>query len=149
MEHTKEPWRVVNGVDVQAGLQGGLAYVSTGSGRGRTLDEACANAARIVAAVNACEGLTLDELLDLNALRRHRAGRRRLTVEPLTTEERAYRRGALQAIEFCIAGMPVQGDIARAVLHVARWREALIAARDIADPVFLGKYLDAVKERLP
>jgi hypothetical protein len=63
MNHTKEPWKVVNGVDVQSGRQGCLAYVSTAGARGRTLDEAEANARRIVSAVNFCAG-TATEYLD-------------------------------------------------------------------------------------
>ena len=54
IEATPRPWRVAeSGVDIQSGPLGFLAYVSTAGGRGRTLAEAQANAALIVAAVNA------------------------------------------------------------------------------------------------
>lgn len=52
-EHTPTPWRVANGIDVRSEAIGFLAYVSTAGARGRTLDEARANAALIVRAVNA------------------------------------------------------------------------------------------------
>lgn len=59
-QHTPGPWRVMggSGTDVAAGPQGYLAYVSTGGGRGRSLDEARANARLIAAApdlLDACE----------------------------------------------------------------------------------------------
>jgi hypothetical protein len=59
-DFTPGPWRVVNGVDVQAGPQGCLAYVSTAGARGRTLDEARANATLIAAApllLEACKAM--------------------------------------------------------------------------------------------
>ena len=49
-KHTPGPWRVVNDVDIQSGPQGCLAYVSTGGARGRTFEEAQANAQLIAAA---------------------------------------------------------------------------------------------------
>jgi hypothetical protein len=61
-EHTKEPWRAVNGVDIQSGATGALAYVSTAGARGRNLEEALANARRIVSAVNFCAGTDSDYL---------------------------------------------------------------------------------------
>lgn len=53
--HTPTPWHIQPGleVDIASGPQGCLAYVSTAGARGRTLDEARANASLIVAAVNA------------------------------------------------------------------------------------------------
>ncbi len=50
MSHTPGKWRVVNRVDVQAEAQGCLAYISTAGARGRTLEEAEANANLIAAA---------------------------------------------------------------------------------------------------
>ena len=43
-----------NGIDIQAEARGSLAYVSVAGARGRTLDEACANARYLAAAWNAC-----------------------------------------------------------------------------------------------
>jgi hypothetical protein len=58
MKHTKGPWYVANDVDVRGGPQEGQEYVSTARARGRTLDEARANARLIAAApdlLTACE----------------------------------------------------------------------------------------------
>lgn len=56
---TPGKWRVVGseGVDVQSGPIGGLAYVSTAGARGRTLAEARANAREIVRALNSHDPL--------------------------------------------------------------------------------------------
>jgi hypothetical protein len=71
-EHTPEPWRIVNGVDVQSGPQGALAYVSTAGARGRTLAEAHANGRRVVACVNALAGLPTESLEELEPGDLHR-----------------------------------------------------------------------------
>jgi hypothetical protein len=62
VNHTPEPWRVGNGIDVQAAGNAVLAYVSTAGARGRTLEEARANGERIAACVNFCAGFSDEEL---------------------------------------------------------------------------------------
>jgi len=59
-EFTPGPWHVVDRVNVQSGPIGFLAYVSTAGARGRTIEEAEANAQLIAAAPDllaACEAL--------------------------------------------------------------------------------------------
>jgi len=66
--HTPEPWMIRDGehnrssTDICTGPCGGLLYVSTAGARGRTLDEARANAERIVACVNFCAGAPIKVL---------------------------------------------------------------------------------------
>ncbi len=60
MKPTPGPWTVVNDVDVRSEQPGFLAYISTAGARGRTLDEAKANATLIAAApclLAACEAM--------------------------------------------------------------------------------------------
>jgi hypothetical protein len=61
--HTPGPWKIVNRTDVQSEPIGGLAYVSTAGARGRTLDEAIANAHLIAAAPDLLAAL---EFIDRN-----------------------------------------------------------------------------------
>jgi hypothetical protein len=58
MIYTKEPWFVMpsTATEIASGPQGALAYVSTAGSRGRNLDEAKANAERIVRCINFCAG---------------------------------------------------------------------------------------------
>jgi hypothetical protein len=105
-EHTPEPWKVVDDVDVESGPQGALWYVSTAGARGRTLDEARANARRIVAAVNACAGLPT-EVLEANALD-STVGRLVIQRADLLAELTRLR-GRLQAM----ADAELDGDVPR------------------------------------
>jgi len=56
-EFTPGPWHVVGRVNVQSGPIGFLAYVSTAGARGRTIEEAEANARLIAAAPELLEAL--------------------------------------------------------------------------------------------
>jgi hypothetical protein len=61
MSHTPEPWGLTDAgvsAEISSGPQGFLAYVSTAGGRGRNLDEAKANAERIIRCVNFCAGFS-------------------------------------------------------------------------------------------
>lgn len=65
----------------------------------------------------------------------------------LTKDERAYRRGALQAIQFLIR------DLYQTSPHllwqkIALWEQELIAGRESSDPKYLGTYLDEVMSRV-
>jgi hypothetical protein len=57
-KHTAEPWMLVpsTATEIVGGPEGALAYVSTAGARGRTLEEAKANAERIIRCVNFCAG---------------------------------------------------------------------------------------------
>lgn len=66
------------------------------------------------------------------------------TADWLTKEERAYRRGALQAVEFLlgdVAGLPPGQIPAR----LAEWKQALVRARESGDLRYLGHYMDEVR----
>lgn len=67
----------------------------------------------------------------------------------LTKEERAYRRGALQAIQFLIADLRQLGLLEPRVAHaIACWQQELIAGRDSNELAYLGKYLDEIRRRV-
>lgn len=77
----------------------------------------------------------------------------------LTETERAYRRGALQAVQYLMRSLH-SNPIYRAdgtpswldyevLRRMTAWELALIAARDDPDPKWLGKYLDEIRDSLP
>ena len=65
----------------------------------------------------------------------------------LTAEEHAYRRGALQALEYILADVTgIQSVLI--IPRLAQWQQALLKGRDDQDVIYLGKYLDEVTNRL-
>ncbi len=75
----------------------------------------------------------------------------RITIPPdrptvLNAEERAYRRGALQCLQFALASMPKFLNASSYPLHLAEWEQALLKARDSEDPRYLGHYMDEIRK---
>lgn len=72
------------------------------------------------------------------------------TVEELEEKERAYRRGALQAIQ-CIAKDLIdkskdnQTFCVELISRIGDWEQALILGRDNLNIKYLGNYMDAIK----
>lgn len=66
----------------------------------------------------------------------------------LTRDERAYRRGALQAIQFLLADLKGRAVPLGLLMRVGSWEQALVAGRGSEDPAYLGKYLDEVRRRV-
>jgi hypothetical protein len=72
-----------------------------------------------------------------------------LTKLPLTEHERAYRRGAVQAVQYLIKDAldtlkPEQGAFAL----LSDWQQMLKAVRDDEDPELLGTFMDTVLQRI-
>lgn len=66
-------------------------------------------------------------------------------VHELSKEERAYRRGALQAIQWLIASL---GGQEPSLEFLARWEQALVAGRTSLKARYLGTYLDEITSDL-
>src|SRR3990167_7204096 len=65
---------------------------------------------------------------------------------PLTLEERAYRRGAAQALTFVISHAQEHAQDGHSIRDLlALWHNALKAAHGSTDMRYLGKYLDEVR----
>lgn len=63
MNHTKEPWKIINTGHGGIGVIEGDNHIFVAGVDGRTAQEIMANTNRIVACVNACAGIT-DEALE-------------------------------------------------------------------------------------
>lgn len=58
----------------------------------------------------------------------------------LTESEKAYRRGALQAIQFLLADCRINHQL------VVKYEQSLVAARDSKDVRYLGAYMDEIRK---
>lgn len=78
-----------------------------------------------------------------------------MNPEPLTQEERAYRRGALQVVQFIIANMPkgditqkgesLSGQVNDIREYLASWEKELLKGRDSQEAKYLGTYCDTIR----
>lgn len=65
----------------------------------------------------------------------------------LDEKERAYRRGALQAIQFLQTYLHGK-DSSEYLGTIADWREKLLNARDSTNVKYLGTYLDEIRKEV-
>lgn len=68
-------------------------------------------------------------------------------MRQLTESERAYRRGALQALEFILSDLDTSSKEAT-TKHLSHWLQCLRGGRTSTDVAFLGTYLDTVREHV-
>ena len=65
----------------------------------------------------------------------------------MTQQERAYRRGALQAVQFLMEDLSGVDD-SKLRERIAEWEQSLVAARDSEDVAYLGHFMDVVRGRV-
>ena len=66
----------------------------------------------------------------------------------LSREERAYRRGCLQALQYLSISLVEHKCPTEHLRILGAWAEELVVGRDSLDWDYLGKYLDTVDERV-
>lgn len=66
----------------------------------------------------------------------------------LTKDERAYRRGAVQSLEFLLAAMDMRWDKGQMMLFIGKWHQALLDGRGSTNPAYLGTYMDEIRKRV-
>jgi hypothetical protein len=69
-------------------------------------------------------------------------------MQHLTESEKAYRRGALQTLQFIIPNLSYGMTGTQVINLLVKFQEALIKGRVSLDPKYLGTYMDTITKEV-